>query len=568
MIKKKCVNFKKQNRKKIVEITIHFLYGLLFLIISNIFPTTFKKAINPAITYEKLFYYFLCGIILTLIYWILNKNTEKLVKYICFTLYWSFSLSILKLNFILAFFLIYYIIALDWIEIRKIREDKTKEIYGSRRNHFNYMVKLLQYKKLCKKKLILIDGEWGTGKSYFVNQLFNVTSMESNYRIDIDVLVFNDKNHLIEYTLSEMKKILVDEGIRTNSISQLKKALKFIGQSNRKNFTGIFDDESLSKIEKDLCNDISKLNKPVYLVVENLERALDKETIIYVLGFIHKMYELVKTNFRILVLADSSKIRNLESFDENYIDKFFTDTILLSNISKQEIVLSTDISEIQNNTIEKRHILKAIDILSEFKKYVLEPMKLDGNYRNYCIGRIIELEEKNDNSRNILKLLTDSSRDLNQYNVIHNKTKNYNQSILIEQIIYTNMYKLYSPKVDLLNVSKLSIYINFIKQKENRSLNISKENFEEEFRSDYFSFFLYYNRLFDNDDYKYISEIFYRLLSEEHFACSQRVKKLFTEIARDIPIPDSYGREQLLLDFVDYLNESNFDDTYPLYKKL
>lgn len=508
--------YKKNHRKKINEFTSHFIYGVLLLILTILFPSFFQNYLITYLTLDKIFYSVLFGAFLLPLYSILNGNTKKLLQYINLVILWCLTLAIARLSIEGILLSIYVLIILDTLKVndKKSFLSLYDSLYESRKNQCDYLVKVLSTKRVHKKNLILIDGEWGIGKSFFINSVFENENIYNGYRIDLDVLIFNDKNHLIEYTLSEIKKILEEEGIRTNSVGQLKRALKFIGQSNRKNFTNLFDDESLHKIEKDLCKDIEKLNKPVYLIVENLERALDKEKIINVLGFIHKIYELVKNNFKIIVLADSEKIKRInEIYIENnsnkeeklkdsvqldkhflrgsndlgddYLDKFFDIKMRLVKIEKKEILeklknyiknksTSNSIKEIPYHCFED-----AIDSFKIIYKKIFDSEKFDGTTDNFLRKTIMDIDEKLENPRSFERVIDDTYTLSNVLSNPYSFGDIYTQDVYFKQVILISILKKFFPNFNktFLMEDDISNMIKFYKTEDKHVItNLTEYN--------------------------------------------------------------------------------------------
>lgn len=227
-------------------------------------------------------------------------------------------------------------------ENKYIDKKEKEELYDSRKPSKDRILNILKEEA---KSLILVDGEWGIGKTFFMDRVLG--DEKSILAVKVDVLLFNEKKQMINFVMEEINKILLEKGIRSTSI---RKYLSVIndGIDNKfiKGLYKAFSNEKTDDIEKNIKEDIEALkDEKLVIIVDNLERTLDKKITIDILGFLHYIYE--KLGVFVVVLADSSKLRDEISREipsaEDYLKKFFIDKIKLPSVDYREIINNLEI---------------------------------------------------------------------------------------------------------------------------------------------------------------------------------------------------------------------------------
>lgn len=197
-------------------------------------------------------------------------------------------------------------------------------------------------------------------------------------------------------------------------------------------------EKSFDEVEVNLESDLKKLRNPIIIIVENLERTLERNTVIDTLGVLHKIYSLGNNNIKIVLLADTSKINDLKGM-KDYLDKFFDISITLGSIGFKEILDSTDFSK--NTIIKKENFIKAFkeitDILESMgsnNQYSEEFTKLVSNYS-------LEMKSCLSNTRNILKIVEESCIVRKKYDNYFIDSNNFNENVYQKLIIIIQVYR-------------------------------------------------------------------------------------------------------------------------------
>ncbi len=267
------------------------------------------------------------------------------------------------------FFTLFTIFQLDFSEAKS----NNIPIYDSRLEEKKYLENILNTQT---NSLILIDGEWGIGKTTFVNSVLSDINGE---KIVIDVLLFNTKTHLVEHTLNEIKTILCKAGLSSNNIRKYSSLLKEISEGvsffNMK-MSNLFKEETFSDLEKSIKNDLKYLKKSPYIVLDNLERVLSEEKIIDILGFLHYLYETF--NLNIIVLSDTTRLVKKEGkIDRKYLEKFFINQLVLKPARREEIIKSKYLVSLleENSQINSQILNNVFELLKNNCEKIYEDLE-------------------------------------------------------------------------------------------------------------------------------------------------------------------------------------------------
>ncbi len=242
---------------------------------------------------------------------------------------------------------------------------------------------------------ILIDGEWGIGKTTFVKaglkyvqeknrkdlqEVKNKLEKESNknntqliselnkekeklerkVRIDyekriinINAMLFSTKKEMIKVVFDELESYLEENKICVNGFREVSEYLESIMSEAKgvfrflKNKKGGYEEKKT--IIKKKLGLLNKENQPI-LVVDNIERIEDKKHIIEILGFLHEVEEI--EYIQVIVLADKNKLEDEKyKLDKNYFQKFFLKNIKLEIVGISEII--EEIEKIDKDNIER-----------------------------------------------------------------------------------------------------------------------------------------------------------------------------------------------------------------------
>lgn len=240
-----------------------------------------------------------------------------------------------------------------------------------------------------------IDGEWGSGKTYFINNYSKITTKARV--IYFSVYGYNDLQNLKMELLSQL-------AIELDNFSIIKSGNKITSIFRRINNNSDLVLNSISilsdvVLKKYLQSILAKNDKTILLVIDDLERLSKKIELHDFLGFIANDI-IDKFNFKVLIISNETKMDNHEEFlkiREKFISKtieFSKDEALLKEIL-QGIVTSDFLKDNLNWTIDifsifddisKINIRTVLSIINNFefieRKFKEQPSEFDEQYRN------------------------------------------------------------------------------------------------------------------------------------------------------------------------------------------
>lgn len=240
-----------------------------------------------------------------------------------------------------------------------------------------------------------IDGEWGSGKTFFIKNYSEKTTKAKV--IYFSVYGYNDLQNLKTDLLSQV-------AIELENLSIIKKGNKLYSIFKRFNINsnlvinsiGVLSDITLKKIIK---NTLKKNNETVVVVIDDLERLSEQLDLQDFLGFLTNDI-IEKLKFKVIIVSNEKKMKNHDDFlkiKEKIISKtieFSRDENLLKEIL-QEIVTSDflvknlewiiDIFSIFNNVC-KINLRTVFSIIYNFefieRQFMEQPSEFDEKYRN------------------------------------------------------------------------------------------------------------------------------------------------------------------------------------------
>ena len=173
-----------------------------------------------------------------------------------------------------------------------------------------------------------IDSFWGEGKTYLFKLLKQKYSDSFHF---ISICVMTVQIDTIEkYLITEINDILEQNKIFSSASSKLISLLKndsFKGVGNL-----FIKNNSYTRLFKQLCKDIQKLEKPILITFEDIDRINNKELIYKIFALSEHLTS--ETNYiKILFQYDESKL--LETLEEKkiYLEKYIPHTLELTPIN-------------------------------------------------------------------------------------------------------------------------------------------------------------------------------------------------------------------------------------------
>lgn len=246
-----------------------------------------------------------------------------------------------------------------------------------------------EYINSTAESAIMIDGEWGSGKTYFVKNvlikkysnilyipLYGITDIAGidevicneviKKKVDCKLVKFCKKNKFMKIVLWPFKKI-------ANLFNLLKKFIYYISNKLLKLKLGVDLSEIKKKDFVGIINQTTKL-KDYILIFDDLERC--SINIEDVLGYINNLVE--HKNVKSIIVTNEKEINN--KLDDNYELKILTclnDTIDFPNKNENNYSFNTAKT---TNKINSKDIIDRIDYLySKNGKYKKIKEKLVSN---------------------------------------------------------------------------------------------------------------------------------------------------------------------------------------------
>lgn len=468
-----------------------------------------------------------------------------------------------------SFYIIFSLVAILFFEslIKKYKKkshgNDIINVYESRKDKANYLKKLLTQKE---KKMILIDGEWGIGKTYFVREVLATKEIMDYHKISVDILLFNDKEQMIKNVIDEINKVLINEGIRSVSIKKYKKIIEATTEKFPIKISSLIEEETLDSIEKNLKSDIRKLKNQIVIIVDNLERMVDEDKIVDILGFLHKLNETLDYNTKIIVIAKSENLAKNVKYIE-YLQKFFDYKLYLYGEDSGKIINEIRknkefMNQYSENSIIEEY-LELLNVHAVAVDSVIESItKLNENekFANYCLERLLSLKIKLNNPRNLERVANEIYKNSIEYKFIYSENGYYTEDIYKSQIIWVSIFKELLP-INYLEISRMINYDFFEDKKQIREADISLFPL-------YFSKIFFENNPFHFEKHDLIEKAYIRLLSDKGKSYECDLIKLMDNIYNNKGLIYHKSNDYLecLVDFVEIYDVDNHG--YEIYKNI
>lgn len=326
------------------------------------------------------------------------------------------------------------------MSIQKKEKEKRKEddypspdLYPTRRKQLEKFVTVLRQQE-HEPYAVMISGEWGAGKSSFVQAL--------EKRLD--------KNSFIwVYAGSEKTVLEIMSDISAQIVGVLKKNNIFIENKNSIEkyflaFSDLMEDTPLKPLKKVsniltggkslddreyLNSKLDELNISIYLIIDDLDRC-DSDYQVKMFKVIRESMEL--HNCKTIFLVDRNKFLN-EKYGANYIEKYVSYTLDLCEVDYEEIVnyLIDDIfdykffQEMSTVLLKDRDIEQIRKLIYEFPINILEKLE---NERSKEVDSIRN-EKVDEHKRVKIEYFEETIFGIKKNITISRKLKNYLKGI-------------------------------------------------------------------------------------------------------------------------------------------
>lgn len=339
---------------------------------------------------------------------------------------------------------------------------------------------------------ILIDGDWGIGKTYFLDCVLS----DKKERYDIfkyDALLFDSREKLIKVFLNDLKMLLKKYNFLMGDSSDYLSILEPVVSKLPFGLGEIFSKKiSLENSKKEFKECLERLEKEIIVVIDNFERIHDRKAFIQMIGVLHELNEFDK--IKVIAILDRKKLNKI-GIEEEYIDKFFINKIVLSSIDIEDILYEKDIKKQIDLEIDIDFVVEKLQSI----KNIIEEKKLNQDLTTFENPRVYEqaIKRFNLNKQNYKNLY------VNQVS-----SKEYKEYMLVSSIIYCCNLNLEKEELDRC-VTSLSPYLKELFRRDyydnGRNLgDIAQKMFEDEkligsFEKNIECFIYYYKNILDEN---------------------------------------------------------------------
>lgn len=397
-----------------------------------------------------------------------------------------------------------------------------------------------------EKNIILIDGNWGIGKTFTYKKYLEENSLKEIYisLFNLDKLEDIDKKLISSYMINRINR----NSIATKTVS------KISNYFNIEAFDKLLENKvgfSISDVTNLLQIESLEFDDNIVLCFDDLERIGDKVEFKNLLGKIEQLH----TKIDIIVLCNTKKLskENLSIFDE-YKEKVIDYTLTLDSFDSD--FLEKFINKVNLNDESKKILL---GIFKEYGKnnlrYLIKVMKRYQEIENLCSGEEWFIKNQSLIVKGIANLELELSlgvyskkeletlKGYEEYFSKNNKDrKEKDESELKKEVNFLNgisteivkivelLYKYYLGNSDLKR--ELNIYFNFVSEYEEfyRLVDLYFLNTEENLDRYIVKLEELYLKLFDNLSlkdkmYGYFIYIKYKKISNSEITKKNKIKK-------------------------------------------
>lgn len=202
-----------------------------------------------------------------------------------------------------------------------------------------------------------IDGEWGSGKTFFINE-FSKTTQKAKV-IYFSIYGYDDFQNLKTELLSQIATELDQSSI-------IKKGNKILSTFKLFNINSNFVLNSIVlsdiALKKAIQHILEKNNETIVVVIDDLERLSEKIELQDFLGFI--INDIIKKfKFKVLIISNEAKMKSHNNEFLKIKEKIISKTV---EFSRDEVILKEILQEIIKSDFLNENLNWIIDIFSIF----------------------------------------------------------------------------------------------------------------------------------------------------------------------------------------------------------
>lgn len=333
-------------------------------------------------------------------------------------------------------------------------------------------------------------------------------------------------------------------------------------------------------------NNIDNLNNRIYIVVDNLERVLDENLTIGVLGFLHKLESLTHKKLKIIVLADSKQLR-IEKINEDYLNKFFIKSLELKSISIDEILNmeKMNIEKMFNDTYDDVEdyfeIFKKVFSSVGVKMEVIDKI-INSTFQEGFEGQRVQSFEKdiydfakqyesdslletwwNDlnninfklqNPRNVKRIIEVTKKLTNEFSENYYLKQYFSNESHFRTIVYCAIFKILC--VNELNENQRKLSFDYLVKPMTKTSNFLNSEFSNHF---FIVFFFHYDEWLNRGKFSINkSKDIVRILKDKESDYDDKVKNFMNNLEKEDLSKIEFSEViQYLISFYEYLDIEN-----------
>lgn len=221
--------------------------------------------------------------------------------------------------------------------------ESNNQLFSSRKKQLEFVQKEL-INKFDDINSVVISGNWGTGKSSFVNVLKKELLKEKMVDIiNVQCGIECDLKQILNSISLQIENIMKKNNIYTRNNGIIHKYFKNIYNLVENTDYEIFanagnlfenNPKNFLELRHEMNNKLNKLDRKIFIFIDDLDRILDEESRINILKII---YESINLNKCLTVFSlDIDRFLDEKKFE--YIEKYVDFNINLTNIDFNEIV--------------------------------------------------------------------------------------------------------------------------------------------------------------------------------------------------------------------------------------
>ena len=323
-----------------------------------------------------------------------------------------------KTKFIFSFLNICFVLfTFEWITNKHIEPIINDELFKSRSKDLE-KIKL----EIRHNQILGINSEWGNGKSLIINHLISDIDMIKSYDfIKIDILSMN-LDQLIDYLLQQIDSNLRKQGIYTLTSKYLN------GYINNSYYGRVLSkvlniDDSYSSIIEELSKDISKLERSIIVIYEDLDRIDDLVLLRKIFYISEKLASNKNSKIKFIYQYNSLEL-NKRGLDNRFLQKYIPQNIRLTHLSFEDIWNSLLESKPDKYKVLKKWTRKIIGFAEVPLCYINNPEEFSRNLE------LAEFKRENYTVRNIELFM----------NLLSSNISIINESELLIKILYIKVF--------------------------------------------------------------------------------------------------------------------------------